>query len=549
MTYQSAWVALSRTIPAFILSVSAFLLIDNFTYTIFRFGVISTEGLWGLCYSLLFLIIFSFAYKWLLRMEKMAVFSSLNRKKMLIVISLPVISLIGVLTTHRWPVSDNGDQRAVPDLHVSPYADSSKLDDRNAKRRSESLVQRPNILLIATDGLNAERMSVYGYKRNTTPFIEAFTKGRSLFCENAFSNATTSGASIASMLTGKLPTDIRLYYPPDILRGEDAFQHLPAILRSYGYRNIDFGIRYYADAYDLTMMKSFDESNFRRSNQQEWIMLATSVVDNNILYFLNLLKERVQSRFLQMLCLREMTNPFEEVTSKKVVYFNKKLPKFFIKNRVFSKGQEQKEDMMDDFFDDAVLEYDLFFKEIIQALKSRDRLKNTVIVIHTDHGMSAETTDRLPLIFVFPDRSHAARITSNVQNLDIAVTLLDYMAIPRPHWIKGHSLISGEPPRRRPVFISSNVQPKLSEKNLLAADKANYEPPFYNLGKISMIICNKNYELILNPPMFRINTIKGHTAPCSETEVLSKEAAFGRIIDYLLESGYWGAEIGTSLAN
>lgn len=565
MTYQRAWVALSRFIPTFILSVSLFLLIDNFTYTVFRFGVISTKGLWGLCYLLLFLIIFSFVYGWLFRMGKRTTFSPLTRIKILCVISLPVISFIGFLATHIWAVANDGHQEAVPGHQLIQSAGSDNLGHGNKKGNSGSLTKRPDIIFIATDGLNAERMSVYGYKRNTTPNIEAFTKGTSLFCENAFTNAASSGASIASMMTGKLPTDTKLYGPPDILRGKDAFQHLPAILRQYGYRNIDFSMRYYADPYDLNMRNSFDESNFRKIDTQEWTMLATSELDYNVLYFLNLLKDRVQSRFIRMLCQRETPNPFDEVTGKKVIYFYrepilKRLlnfidespspffahvhlmvthgPTFHIRNRVFSEGQEQRVDWMDDFFDDAVLEYDLFISEILQALKYRGKLKNTVVVINTDHGMDGATNVRLPLIIIFPDGAHAGRITSNAQNLDIAATLLDYLAIPRPHWMKGHSLISGEPPRLRPVFSSDTTEPKENERGLLTVDKAFYKPPFYNLGKVSMIICDKSYELNLNPVKFSIHTIMGHTDPCGETEILEKQVAVRRITDHLSASGY-----------
>ena len=408
-------------------------------------------------------------------------------------------------------------------------------------------------------------MSVYGYERNTTPYIKAFTEGRSLFCENAFSNATASSATIASMLTGKLPTETKVYYSPDILRGEDAYQHLPAILRSYGYRNIDFGTRYYSDPYDLNMLNSFDESNFRKRNEQEWIIRSTSEINNNILYFLNLLNERVQDRFFRMTCQREITNPYDEVTGKKVIVFEKEPilkrflnfidessapffahihlmcthgPKFAIRNRVFSKGQKQNEFMMDDFFDDAVLEFDSFFKEIIQELKSRDKFRNTVFVIHTDHGMCFEVIDRLPLIFVFPNGAHTGRIISNVQNLDIAVTLLDYMGIPRPDWMRGHSLIQGEPPRLRPLFITSHAKPKNEESGLLSANKTYYKPPFYNLGKIFMIICDRSYKLDLSAKRYGIDTIRGHTSPCSETEIFEKGEAIRQIIDHLVKNGY-----------
>ncbi|MFC1838812.1 sulfatase-like hydrolase/transferase [Thermodesulfobacteriota bacterium] len=425
-------------------------------------------------------------------------------------------------------------------------------------------LQRPNIVLIATDGLDAERMSVYGCKRDTTPFIREFTERKSLFCENAFSNATISASSIASMLTGKLSTRTRLYYPPDILKGQDAYQHLPGILRGYGYRNIEFGLRYYADSHDMNMINSFDEANFRKINKNRWAKSSNSDV-NNAVYFLNQLQERLQTRFNRMNCKEGIKNPFNIVTGEEVIpYSNNQIlnqfmrfidgspspffahihlmgthgPKFFIENPVFSYGQEQNGFMMNDFFDDAILEFDLFFKKMINSLESRGKIENTVFVIHTDHAMEFEKISRLPLIFIFPDQAYSGKISSNVQNIDIPVTLLDYIGIPTPFWMKGQSLISRKIDRMRPVFITSHMDPKFNERGLLSANKKFYNPPYYNLGKIFMIICNNYYELDLNSMRLKVDKVKGHTDPCGNNAVLGKEEIIRRINELLRKSGY-----------
>jgi len=51
----------------------------------------------------------------------------------------------------------------------------------------------PNILLLASDGLSAEHLSVYGLERETIPFIQKFAEERGLICENAFANTINSG--------------------------------------------------------------------------------------------------------------------------------------------------------------------------------------------------------------------------------------------------------------------------------------------------------------------------------------------------------------------
>ncbi len=63
---------------------------------------------------------------------------------------------------------------------------------------------QPNVLIITFDALSAFNMSLYGYPRQTTPNIERFARGATVFHNHyAGGNATTPGTS--SLLTGTLP--------------------------------------------------------------------------------------------------------------------------------------------------------------------------------------------------------------------------------------------------------------------------------------------------------------------------------------------------------
>jgi arylsulfatase A-like enzyme len=61
--------------------------------------------------------------------------------------------------------------------------------------------RKPNILLIGIDSLRADHMSCYGYPRLTTPHIDRFAQGGTLF-ENAFSAYIPTTSGYGSMLTG-----------------------------------------------------------------------------------------------------------------------------------------------------------------------------------------------------------------------------------------------------------------------------------------------------------------------------------------------------------
>ncbi len=70
------------------------------------------------------------------------------------------------------------------------------------KASTETAEKKPNILLIAIDSLLADHMSCYGYKRLTTPHIDKFAAGSTVFERNYSAHIPTTPA-YASMLTGR----------------------------------------------------------------------------------------------------------------------------------------------------------------------------------------------------------------------------------------------------------------------------------------------------------------------------------------------------------
>ncbi|MDZ7686293.1 MAG: sulfatase-like hydrolase/transferase [Gammaproteobacteria bacterium] len=93
----------------------------------------------------------------------------------------------------------------------------------------------PNILILLSDGINAKNMSIYGYERDTTPFLRTYLeKHPHTLVENAFGHTPKSSGSVTSILTGKLPITTGVFYRPEVLKGIHAYQHLPGILRSLG---------------------------------------------------------------------------------------------------------------------------------------------------------------------------------------------------------------------------------------------------------------------------------------------------------------------------
>jgi glucan phosphoethanolaminetransferase (alkaline phosphatase superfamily) len=511
-------------LPAILLAAISLLLVDNFTYTVFKFGVAATRGIIRGLYALLFLVVFVFWYHWVIRRLEterdtpMSYYSLITQS--MLGIGLIVISLILVL----------------PKLRLSNYLYS--------QGQVGGITRRPNILLLGSDGVNASNMSVYGYERDTTPNLRKLAKS-SLLAENAFPNGANTSGSIISILTGKLPTKTRVIYPPDILRNSDSYQHLPGILRSVGYRTIEISVSHYMDAYTLNLRDGFDRVNERSLDQAGFHVLGQFAGFQDIGYFSSVLTERLSDRIFHIFFIQEMSNPYQEVTSnqfrtsdpkkvREIINYFKQADqplfihvhlmdthgaKFVVNHQVFSAGQTQDSGWMTDFYDDAILEFDEYVGEIWSEFTKMGILDNTIIIIYSDHAEKYLTDQGVPLIIRFPKGEFSGRIHNNVQNLDIAPTILEYLGLPIPKWMEGQSLLAGEPEPTRLIFSTGVAYATVDESGLWIINAERIKPPFYQFGYLRAIVCQKWYYLNLRDFEWKSGEVIGHSAPC-EDEIL-----------------------------
>jgi hypothetical protein len=395
--------------------------------------------------------------------------------------------------------------------------------------------------------------------------LKTFAKD-ALVCENAFPNAGPSGASIASMLTGKLPTRTRLIFPPDILRGKDVYQHLPAILKRQGYRSINIGIRSYADAYDMNMRNSFDVVNERSFQEVAVPESIARLVGQDSAYFLTRIFDRVWSRVLHVAGVRSISDAFAEVMDAERSFGNdlERIdslwsfidssdapffahlhllathgPKFFSTAPVFSLGQKQDGAWMTDFYDDAVLRLDKYLIEIVDQLQARDKLASTLVIITSDHGQNHAVNVRLPLILRFPKTEYTGRISANVQNLDVPATILAYLGISQPAWMQGRSLISADLQPNYPIFSADRRHGVTQMRaGWLEMDTEEIGPPFYSLGYLGVLICDRFFQLELEPGILRVSEVSAENPSCSLEESPTTEEIGQMLVEHLRDCGY-----------
>ena len=537
---------ISLIIPASMFFFTIILMIDNFTYTLFQFSAVGARGLVRYFYILIYIIIFTTIFRWLIRLN----IEKLRQIERVLVLLFPtvifVISVITIILTFNY-------------------------DAKGEKTEHKVKLNRPNIVVFSSDGMNSRNMSVYGYLKQTTPFIDLLAQEMLIF-ENAFTNSGPSTGSISSLWSGKLPYKTRVIYRPDIFKGKDRRQHFVGLLRGIGYTNGDISLRYYLDPYDLNLDGGFDFANgrvFERKGKGEILSNLVNVVWSTYpseSYFLKLSSERLRRRLLHVIGLRNFRNIFDEVTvgerqaesdeeRMEMVrqFIDHTSEPFFLNvhlmgtheplrpgSRIFSQGKNQTSDWMLDFYDDAILDFDQYVSVLVNYLKSKGKLENTILVLTSDHGMKWATEERVPLMIRFPKAEHAGRISENVQRQDIAPTLLDYLGVTVPEWIDGVSLISDRLDPYRKIVSVYTRKPVLSDQGWGVQD---YAAPYFSLARVDVINCQYWYSFNVDDGAVRSKIIKGHTNPCDQEETVSIEEIRKYVHEILIENGYPGLPV------
>ena len=540
--HRSRLVMLGGLVPAGILACLVLMVVDNATYTLFLFGIVSTDGWSRALYGLGFLLLTAFLYRDVLRVT-----AFLSRRIQLR--GLAPLWIVGLLAGGLILVSPLVSGRAEPASQPAASPEESTL--------------RPHILLFTSDGVSAASTSVYGYERETTPNLEKLAAS-SLLAENAFPNAGNSTGSVISMYTGKYPAETRVIYPPDILRGDDAYEHLPGLLRDQGYRTVQITLPHYMDAGVQNVVNGFDMIRTHKDENSRFLPLFQQILPGDPALFVDKILNRIVDRLRHIFFLQKMMNPFllanqleeglldihrwdtlrnELRTTSQPLFVHVHMMEthgelFNPQVQVYSAGRAilEQEPWDTDFYDDSLLGFDALVGELLSELTDLGMLEDTLLIIGSDHGQRFKLK-RIPLIIRFPHGEYAGTIRPNVQNLDIAPTILDYLEIDIPGWMDGRSLLS-QGLEARPIFFVNEAVRERNPQGGFAINLEKVEPPFYQFSGISMVYCDTLYRLDLYNGAWTAGPVEGSTYACPPEVQISEEQAYDWIVEHLETHGF-----------
>jgi arylsulfatase A-like enzyme len=323
--------------------------------------------------------------------------------------------------------------------------------------------RKPNILLIGIDSLRADHMSCYGYHRMTTPYIDRFAQGGTLF-EKTYSAYVPTTSGYSSMLTGMdvFSTQVVALRHQGPLRAEVAT--LPEILKTAGYNTTCVGFT------GNPASRGFD-TYLQFEGWGSWNTGRSPKAQNLNEVTLPELDRLAKQREPFFLFLRHMDphapylppEPFERMfyhgnecdprnKSMDPVMAFKPFCDFFA--TWMPPGITDKEYVIAQY-DGAVAYMDSAIQTIFTALESLDILDKTIVIINSDHGETLydhdcyfdhhgtyDQTLHVPLIIRYPRLVPAGkRVDGYNRHQDLVPTVLELADVETDIGFDGKSLM------------------------------------------------------------------------------------------------------------
>ena len=350
---------------------------------------------------------------------------------------------------------------------------------------------RPNILVYTIDTLRADHASLYGYKRDTTPFLKKLGASGVIF-DDCQAQATWTKSSIASLMTSLYSFTHGIVGDADTIPAGSAT--FAAQLRAAGYvtasivstpfvgratgldRGFDYMIEY------PVILRQVNPQIDRGTDSAALNKVVFPWLDHHYdePFFLYAHSTDPHAPY-------DPPVPFEAAFAKPSdrPAFEREYSGFRSNHEygggaVINRGMCQKAGInpdrfiqqAEDRYDGEILNNDHNFELLIDKLRRLGVLDNTLIIVLSDHGeefwdhgwtahgqsVYQELTHTLLIMWnrsLFP---HPRRISEPVQLIDVMPTILDLLALKTPPVVEGQSLlplIRGQTFKRRGLVVSS----------------------------------------------------------------------------------------------
>ncbi len=374
---------------------------------------------------------------------------------------------------------------------------------------------KPNILLITMDAVRADHLSLYGYRRETTPNLKKLAAGATVYTR-AVAAADMTLPSHASILTGLYPSwHHATYAPPMWPLGrplDNKFTTMAEVLRSKGYFTgaVVANIGYLAPSMNLTQgFASYDvqgplttcnwkkdfylrysiQQLLPRITQCESITQKGEEINREALsmldgvpagrpFFLFMNYMDAHSPYLP-------PKPFDTLfrgKDNKLTFLRLRAAwgDLMVQKRTLTPAEENH---ITSQYDGGIAYEDSEIGKLIGELKRRGLYDNTLIIVTADHGeaigdhgllehaVSSLYQDQIhvPLVIKYPGQREGQTTDTLVSHVDLMPTTLDLLGYPAPAHLAGRVITKPAPPD---LVVYSESYPKT---NLIPLNPARFE--------------------------------------------------------------------------
>lgn len=332
----------------------------------------------------------------------------------------------------------------------------------------------PNVLFIVVDTLRADHLPAYGYANGSTPNLDRFAEDAVRY-DQAFSNASWTRPSFASILTGRYAASHSVMGKPDAL--PDDVVTLPEALHDGGYGTAGWVTNFNVNAH-YNFQQGFDLFDFLGPENVLWaddaaIKLLLMQVLRRGYETVNARLGRVQPGSIYQdaeTVNQNLTGWLDEGAPSDtpwfmfVGYMDPHDPYFPhpYDGSGYARAAHQHPDLEEaeglrDLYDGEITYWDEHFGRLMDDLRRRGLYDDMMIVVTADHGEEFgehggfwhgttlyDEQVHVPLFVKLPGNERAGtRISHWVQSIDLMPSVLARVGLERPEGVQGGSLEEG----------------------------------------------------------------------------------------------------------
>lgn len=291
--------------------------------------------------------------------------------------------------------------------------------------------KRPNVILLSIDTLRRDSLGVYGYERDTSPFIDQHLGANGAVFEDFISEAATTESSHMSLFTSL----------PGLVHGVTSYERklaVPVMTLAEAFREQGFDTAAFTEAGPMSGRLGFDIGFERwKENPNLHFLFPGGQVERVFAQGWDWISQRRDRPFFLFLHTFQVHHPLAP-------------PRRY--REYFDEDEDERSEREEDKakYDREIRYVDDQLTKLWTKLEDRGLTQNTILVVLSDHGdefwehgerghasLPYEEVLSVPLIMIGPGIAKGLRSQRPLHHIDLMPTLLDLAGLPIPGHVLG----------------------------------------------------------------------------------------------------------------